>query len=257
MVIEISEIGFGELFEGDCLEIMKNIPDKSIDMVLCDLPYGTTSCKWDTVIPFDVLWDQYNRISKDNAAIVLTAVQPFTSFVIMSNLNNFKYCWIWEKSSGTGFLDTKKRPLKCHEDVIVFYYKQPIYNPQKWKGEPNHGCKTSVRKTKSVYAGDYGRPEPDISGMKYPRSVIKFKKHSSSENLHTTQKPIALFEYLIKTYTNEGALVLDNCAGSGTTGIACLNTNRKFILIEKEHEYVEIIKERIEKHLEEKKEIKE
>src|SRR5690606_6157566 len=177
--------------------------------------------------------------------IVLTASQPFTSALVMSNPKWFRYCWVWEKTVGTGFLDAKRRPLKCHEDVVVFCKKQTTYNPQKWKGEKTHGYKTDARNTKSVYAGDYKRLPVDDSGMKYPRSVVKFGKSSSSERLHPTQKPVALMEYLIRTYTNEGETVLDNCMGSGTTGVAALRTGRRFVGIEREPNYFDIACRRI------------
>lgn len=240
-----------ELYHGDCLEVMAGLPDASVDMILCDLPYGTTACKWDTAIPFEPLWAQYRRIAKRNAAIVLTASQPFTTALIASNYRDFRYCWVWEKSTGTGFLDANRRPLRCHEDVAVFYRGSPAYTPQKWQGAPNHGNKTAVRKTKSIHAGEYGRPAPDLSGMKFPRSVVKFDKSSSSERLHPTQKPVALMEYLIRTYTQEGETVLDNCMGSGTTGVACANTGRRFIGIERDDKYFQAAKDRIEARLRE------
>lgn len=233
------------LINGDCLEKMANIPDGSIDMILCDLPYGTTACSWDIVIPFAPLWDHYRRVIKPNGAIVLTASQPFTSALVMSNPKWFRYCWVWEKQGGTGFLDANRKPLKCHEDIAVFYGKQPTYNPQKWEGKPNHSSKTKIRKSTSVYAGDSGRVETDQSGMKFPRSVIQFDKHSASARLHPTQKPVELFEYLIRTYTNSGEIVLDNCIGSGTTAVACLNTGRKCIGIEKDAEYFAIAQARV------------
>ena len=255
-MIRVSEIGFGELFEGDCLEVMKEIPDKSIDMILCDLPYGTTACKWDTVIPFDPLWVGYYRVLKNNGVIVLTEVQPFTSALVMSNVKMFKYEWIWEKSKKTGFPNANRQPLRNYEDVLVFYEGQCVYNPQGLiRKEIPKVVNRKKPKNDTVNAG-----ENDGSLCKeylqefenYPAQVLKI--NSEGKTVHPTQKPVDLFEYLIKTYTNEGDLVLDNCAGSGTTGIACLNTNRKFILIEKETKYIEIIKDRIGKALEEKQE---
>lgn len=237
-----------QLLQGDCLERMAEIPDGSVDMVLCDLPYGTTACKWDSVIPFEPLWAHYRRVCKKNAAIVLTASQPFTSALVMSNPPGFRYCWIWEKSVGTGFLDVKKKPLRCHEEVAVFYSKLPTYNPQKWKGEPNHGARKQSPKSE-IYKGDYGHTEADKSGLKYPRSVLAFQSipPTGDEKVnHPTQKPVALMEYLIRTYTHADELVLDNTMGSGTTGVACMNTARRFIGIERDPKYLEIARKRIE-----------
>ena len=232
------------VIQGDCLEVMKDIPDKSIDMILCDLPYGTTACKWDTVIPFEPLWEQYKRIIKNNGAIVLTASQPFTSALVMSNTKMFKYEWIWEKERASNFFTANKTPMKYHENICVFYKSQPTYNPQFILGRPNHSAgKDGIGKSKSEHYGFNMFKDRENSQMKYPSSIIKVNK--DKPGFHPTQKPVALFEYLIKTYTNEGDLVLDNCAGSGTTGIACINTNRNYILIEKEQEYIDIINKRI------------
>lgn len=233
------------VLHGDCLELMKDIPDKSIDMILCDLPYGTTSCKWDTIIPFEPLWAQYKRIIKDNGAIVLTASQPFTSALVMSNPEWFRYEIIWEKERPTNIFFMKKQIAKVHENILVFYNHQPIYNPimSKSQGVKNghqvvdNNSKTHLKQTYK-YAKGYN---PDLI---YPRSVVKMNR-DRLKALHPTQKPVALFEYLIRTYTNEGDLVLDNCAGSGTTAIACINTKRNFILIEKEQEYINIIHKRL------------
>ena len=229
-----------ELIQGDCLEKMKDIPDKSIDMILCDLPYGTTACKWDTIIPFEPLWEQYERVTKDNGAIVLTASQPFTTVLINSNIKRFRYSWTWEKEQGVNFLMAKKQPLKVHEDICVFSKKQTVYNPQMTEGKPY------IRSGKG-YSGEVtGRVkkvQTKNNGTRYPRSVIQFTRETG---LHPTQKPVALFEYLIKTYTNEGDLVLDNCMGSGTTGVACKNLNRNFIGIELDPEYFKIAEKRIE-----------
>ncbi len=229
------------VYNEDCLEGMNRIEDKSIDMILCDLPYGITACKWDTIIPFEPLWKQYNRIIKDNGAIVLTASQPFTSLLITSNLKMFKYEWIWEKEQGVNFLLSKKVPLKVHENICVFYKKQPTYNPQMEKGKPYlSGKGNSGDVTKNVI-----KVQTKNEGTRYPRSVIKINREVG---LHPTQKPVALFEYLIKTYTNEGDIVLDNCMGSGTTAIACMNTNRNFIGFEIDKGYYDIILERIKNH---------
>jgi len=233
-----------QVIKGDCLEVMKEIPDKSIDMILCDLPYGTTACKWDTIIPFEPLWEQYKRIIKDNGAIVLTASQPFTSALVMSNPDMFKYALVWDKVKGTGFLNARKQPMRNHEDILVFYKKSPVYNPQKTTG---HTRKKSFR-GKHLQTEVYGKMKNDYqydSTDRYPRSIQVFSTDTQNSSLHPTQKPVALFEYLIKTYTNEGDLVLDNCAGSGTTGVACKNLNRNFILIEKEQEYIDIIHKRL------------
>lgn len=232
--------------QGDCLEVMKSITSGSIDMILCDLPYGTTACRWDTIIPFEPLWEQYKRIIKDNGAIVLTASQPFTSALVMSNPEMFKYDLVWDKIKGTGFLNAKKMPMRNHETILVFYKKLPTYNPQKTKG---HKLKESFR-AKHLQTEVYGDMKKDYSYSsteRYPRSIQAISTDTQNSSLHPTQKPVALFEYLIKTYTNEGDTVLDNCAGSGTTGVACINTNRSYILIEKERKYIEIINDRLKK----------
>lgn len=241
-----------ELMHGDCLEMMKNIPAKSVDMILCDLPYGTTACKWDIVIPFDELWKEYNRIIKDNGAICLFGSEPFSSKLRMSNLSYYKYDWIWRKPRGTGHLNAKKQPLRDVENISVFYKKQCVYNPQFSKGEPYSalkGGKTSrvsergiTTYGKFMNGADYRN---DNDGFRYPKQVIEFGVVERG-TVHPTQKPVALLQYLIKTYTNEGDKVLDNCMGSGSTGIACLNTNRDFIGIEKDDKYFEIAKQRIE-----------
>jgi len=241
-----------KLYKGDCLDVMKKIPDKSIDMILCDLPYGTTACKWDTVIPFELLWMEYKRIIKDNSAIVLTASQPFTSALIMSNVKMFKYCWYWKKEKGVGFTFAKFRPLGQIEDVPVFGKGKIKYNPLMVKLDKpythvlprtqtdtlNSGIKTCVNGN-SVYK-EYTH--------KYPTNVLEYARDSTKRNnkfKHPTQKPVALLEYLIKTYTLEGETVLDNCMGSGSTGVACVNTGRNFIGIEKDETYFEIAKKRI------------
>ena len=223
----------------DCLEGMKKIDDKSIDMILCDLPYGTTACKWDTVIPFEPLWEQYERVIKDNGAIVLTASQPFTTALINSNIKYFRYSWIWEKEQGVNFLMAKKQPLKVHEDICIFSKKQTIYNPQMTQGKPY----ISGKGDSGEVTGKVKKIQAKNSGTRYPKSVVQFKRETG---LHPTQKPVALFEYLIKTYTNENELILDNCMGSGTTAIACINTNRNYIGFEKDTTYFEIAKKRIE-----------
>jgi site-specific DNA-methyltransferase (adenine-specific) len=286
---------------GDCLEVMKKIPDGSVDMVLCDLPYGTTNCKWDSIISFEKLWEQYNRVCKKNAAMVFTASNPFTAALIMSNPKYFKYTWVWEKSKATGYLNAKKMPMRAHEDICIFYRKPPTYNPQKTKGTPydkgtghrptsvygSQGQKAKNKrrkelnkmtleqvkdemKTNGIDLTNVTKKEQMIdmlvkkvesikvhvkneSGLRYPRTVQYFKTAESEGRksvIHPTQKPVLLFEYLIKTYTNEGEVVLDNCIGSGTTAIACINQNRKYIGIELDEEYYNKCNERIKKHLE-------
>ena len=230
-----------ELKQGDCLELMKDIPDKSIDMILCDLPYGTTACKWDTIIPFDKLWEQYNRIIKDNGAIVLFGNEPFSSQLRLSNLKNYKYDWVWDKKRGSNFATVKIRPFNSFENIMVFYKKQPTYNPQMWKSTPytcNQGYVGEAKQT-GLYRDNVITVN---NGDRYPLTILSFSKETG---LHPTQKPVALLEYLIKTYTNEGDVVLDNCMGSGSTGVACVNTNRNFIGIELDENYFKIAKERI------------
>ncbi|HDI2487788.1 TPA: site-specific DNA-methyltransferase [Acinetobacter baumannii] len=232
-----------KLHHGDCLEIMGNIPDQSIDMILCDLPYGTTCCAWDTIISFNPLWAHYERIIKPNGAIVLFAANPFAAVLATSNLKLFRYEMILEKPAATGFLNAKKQPLRAHENILVFYKSQPTYNPQKTTG---HKRKTAKRK--DIGSEHYGKQlniKDYDSTERYPRSVQLFSSDKQKSNLHPTQKPVALCEYLIRTYTNVGEVVLDNCMGSGTTGIACINTDRKFIGIEKESKYFEIAKKRL------------
>jgi len=232
-----------KIYNGDCLELMKDIDDKSIDMILCDLPYGTTACSWDIIIPFDKLWEQYNRIIKDNGAIVLCSDEPFTSKLVLSNLSLFRYRYIWKKSYTTGFMNANKMPLKNIEDINIFYKKLPVYNPQNVIKIKKH-CKRVKDKNTTVYQnmglknGNYIQEYTN-----FPNQIIETK--SKELTLHPTQKPVALFEYLIKTYTNENDIVLDNCMGSGTTAIACLNTNRKYIGFELDKEYFDIAEKRI------------
>lgn len=258
---------------GDCLELMKDIPDKSIDMILCDLPYGVTACKWDTIIPFEPLWEQYNRIIKDNGAIILFGSEPFTAELIHSNIKNFKYEWIWEKQKASNFMSAKYQPLKYHENICVFSKSTHNYYPQRYKvlefeeikqmsdkelkqvfetRNYDRFGKIDRRKTinnpvtnKEHIGNDIKRIRNADDGYRYPKSILKINKEINT-NLHPTQKPVKLLEYLIKTYTNEGDIVLDNCMGSGSTGVACLNTNRNFIGIELDEKYFEIAKKRIE-----------
>lgn len=240
-----------QVFNMDCLEGMKMIPDKSVDMILCDLPYGTTACKWDSIIPFDLLWKQYERIIKGNGAILLTASQPFTTKLIASNMKLFRYEWIWKKGNHvTGFPNANRMPLKNHENVLVFYKKLPKYYPQDLILLDKPIQKKQIRNMKvlgkrnneslnNVYVKKY---------TNYPKSVIDFPR--DSKTFHPTQKPVALFEYLIKTYTKEGETVLDNCMGSFTTAIACINTNRNYIGFEMDEEYWKLGNERVNTHIE-------
>ena len=247
--------GKKEILLGDCLELMKDIPNGSIDMILCDLPYGTTACKWDTIIPFDKLWEQYERIIKPNGAIVLTASQPFTSALVMSNPKLFKYEWIYQKAVGSNFAALKYQPMKEHENILIFgkgttnYY--PIKEERKGSGKERQkaGYKNSkaTAKTGQFIGGvmDATKRTNDYDELRYPSSIQYFNNRDKDRGMHPTQKPVLLFEYLIKTYTNEGELVLDNTAGSGTTAIACLNTKRQFIVMEKEQKYYDIILKRV------------
>jgi len=230
-----------DLRHNDCLIEMESIADHSIDMILCDLPYGTTACKWDSIIPIDGLWLQYKRIIKKNGAIVLTAAQPFTTVLISSNINNFRYDLKWIKKAATGFYNANRMPLRAHEDILVFYKSLPTYNPQKTKGKPYKCTRGSAS---DVYVGKDLTETNNESGERFPLSWIEIKR--DKEKYHPTQKPVVLMEYLIRTYTNEGEVVLDNCMGSGTTGVACVNTGRNFVGIEKDPDYFQIAKKRIE-----------
>jgi len=283
---------------GNCMELLLKIPEDSVDMILCDLPYGTTNCKWDTVLPLDELWKEYNRVCKKNGAIVLTAAQPFTSALIMSNPKYFKYTWVWEKSKATGYLNSKKMPMKAHEDICVFYRKLPTYNPQMTQGKvydkgiahrptdvySQQGQKKRNARRKELLKLDSEALELELqthklssdgtnkeqierlvdlikptkvhvkntTGLRYPRTVQYFKTAESEGKVyHPTQKPLVLFEYLIKTYSNEGDLILDNCIGSGTTALACINTKRDYIGMELEQKYYDITLARIKENLEE------
>lgn len=231
------------VIQGDCLGVMKSMPDKCVDMILCDLPYGNTQNKWDSVIDLEKLWLEYNRIIKFNGAIVLFSMQPFTSDLIISNKNNYKYSYVWIKNNPTGFLNAKKQPLRITEDVNIFYNNQCLYNPQ--KVHRNY----TTRKTVNIQSNNYGIQNHTNSGevrtKGYPYNILYYDKVAPDNVIHPTQKPVALFEYLIKTYTLSDEIVLDNTAGSGTTAIACLETGRNYILVEKEPEYVKIINKRI------------
>jgi len=239
-----------ELFHGDCLEVMAQLPDASVDMILCDLPYGTTACKWDTVIPFEPLWAQYRRVAKRNAAIVLTASQPFTSALVMSQPRMFRHEWIWRKNAGSNFGSVKFQPMKEHESILVFCDGSASYFPQ--KQERSDAGKRAVMRpirsnTTAKKGGVYGEMSAGPAAwvrdeLRFPSSVQNFNRE---RGLHPTQKPVALMEYLIRTYTREGETVLDNCMGSGTTGVACLNTGRRFVGIERDDKYFAIASERI------------
>jgi DNA modification methylase len=220
---------------GDCLDILPTLSDNSIDLVLVDLPYGTTACKWDSIIPLDKLWEQYNRICKEDGAMVFTAAQPFTTILAASNIKNFRYEWIWEKPQGTNPMNAKVMPLKSHENILVFYRKKPTSTPYS-------GFSSETSKIGEVYGSAKSKHRDNPEGSRYPKTILQFKQE---KGLHPTQKPVALMEYLIKTYSNEGDTVLDNTMGSGTTGVAAVNTGRRFIGIEKDPDYFAKAKERI------------
>ena len=245
-----------KLLHGDCLELMKDIPDGSIDMILCDLPYGTTACKWDSVIPIEPLWKQYKRVLKDNGAIVLTAIEPFASMLRANDLKGYKHEWIWNKEIAGNFIQAKNHPLRVHENVLVFSNGKVNYYPIMTDADPKNVRPLGVKKQKTdfmgkVSAGEFKAAKNYNSKKRYPKTILTYnaraKECNNVNRVHPTQKPVALFEYLIKTYTNEGETVLDNCMGSGSTGVACVNTNRNFIGIELDDKYFEIAKERIEK----------
>ncbi|WP_405176322.1 site-specific DNA-methyltransferase [Paenibacillus sp. FSL H8-0261] len=232
-----------QIIHGDCLEVMPSLPDKSFDMILCDLPYGTTENLWDSIIPLDRLWQQYERLIKDGGAIVLTAQTPFDKVLGASNLRLLRYEWIWIKSNGTGFLNVNRMPLKAHENILVFYKNLPIYNAQKMQGHKP----VNQYKKHSSDGSNYGKTIIGAEGGgqtdRYPVDVPYFPR--DNERYHPTQKPVALFEYLIHTYTNESDMILDNCIGSGTRAVAAASLHRNFVGIEKESEYVGIAKERL------------
>ncbi len=231
-----------ELYHGDCLEVMHSIPDKSVDLILCDLPYGTTKNKWDVIIPFDELWKRYLRVIKDNGAIILFCDGLFTAKLILSNPKMWRYNLVWDKGRGSDFLNANIKPLKSHEDIALFYKKKPVYNKQFWYAKPYKDQKNGS------LSDNYGNRKQVISssvdGRRNPLSVLRCPKDGAK--LHPTQKPVKLLEYLIKTYTKENEIVLDNCMGSGSTGVAAVNTGRKFIGIEKDDKYYEVAKQRIE-----------
>ena len=240
--VGVVEIELNKIYNEDCLEGMKRMPDKSVDMILCDLPYGTTRNKWDSIIPLDLLWEQYERVIKDNGAIVLFGSQPFTTALNNSNMKLYRYEWIWIKNNSTGFQLANKRPMKKHEIISVFYNKQPTYNPQ--------GLRPYEKVNKRGSMGDnWDEMSSNQYIQKYTNYPTQLLEYSyDKEKLHPTQKPVALCEYMIKTYTNAGETVLDNCIGSGTTAIACLNTNRNFIGFELDKGYFDIANERVDRH---------
>ena len=254
------------LWNGDCLKLMQDIPDKSMDAIICDLPYGTTSIKWDSVIPFDLLWEQYNRIAKDNCPIVLFGSEPFSSALRMSNIKNFKYDWIWHKNMGGAFALAKKQPFKRHEIISVFYRKQCTYNPQmeeysestkkRFKDRDNLNTKAQQKnKTGEVFSLNRTDYKFDFKKGTYPKSVQYFKRPhiANGKSLHPTQKPLELLKYLVRTYTNENDWVLDNTCGSNTTGIACYDLNRNYIGIEKDIDIYKVAFDRIKNHVAQKK----
>lgn len=239
------------IYQGDCLELMSSVEDHSIDMVLCDLPYGTTACTWDVIIPFESLWRHYQRLCKPKTAVLLFGIEPFSSYLRTSNSKGFRYDWYWHKNRPTGGATCRGQPMKCVETISVFYDHQPIYNPHmtpRTQDELKRLSHNSITKCNSeIYgANGYTQVRKNLDN-RYPTNYLNIKtvfSRSSEKTKHPTQKPVALCEYLIRTYTNEGDLVLDNCAGSGTTGVACLNTNRRFILIEKDPDFCEIAMDR-------------
>ena len=253
----MTSIEFNKVYNEDCLgDIdlrtgMWRIPDKSVDMILCDLPYGTTKNKWDSVIPFDKLWEQYKRIIKDNGAIVLFSAEPFTSQLVMSNLDMFRYDIIWEKQKGSDPLNANRKPLRSHENILVFYKKLPTYNPQFEYGEPYAGRKDKSVKSENFNNTNQVRGEGSKDGKRYPKTVIKISNEGmNGKKFHPTQKPIKLCEWLIRTFSNEGELILDNCMGSFTTAIACVKNNRKFVGFEKDENYMEIGNKRLKDYIE-------
>lgn len=232
------------LHNGNCLDVMKTLPSASIDAIITDLPYGTTYCKWDTVIDLDQMWSQVKRVLKKNRPFVTTSDQPFTSILIASNPKWFRHNWVWNKINATNFANCNHQPMKIHEDIVVFAEGKTTYNPQKTAGKVNHAQGASTANRSETRKIDK-RVADDLSGMKFPKSIQEFAKHSSQCGLHPTQKPVELYEYLIRTYTNGGDVVLDIAMGSGTTGVACINTGRRFIGIEIEKDYCDLTKRRL------------
>lgn len=244
-----------KLLNGDCLEIMQTIPEKSVDMILSDLPYGTTRNKWDSVIPFEALWGGYNRIIKDNGAIVLFSAQPFTAKLICSNLKHYRYEWIWHKTQAKNHLNAKRQPLRAHENIEVFYKKPPVYNPQMTHGHKRKVCANNYTR-EATGGGCYGSEKRNTfydSTDRYPVDVQTFSNGDQTHRYHVTQKPVDLLAYLIQTYTNPGDTVLDNCMGGGSTGVACVQTGRDFIGIEIDPDYFKTAKDRIEQEQQKRK----
>jgi site-specific DNA-methyltransferase (adenine-specific) len=231
-----------KLYHDNCFNILKTIPNKSVDMILADLPYGTTACKWDSILSLDDLWNEYHRICKDTAAMVFTCAQPFTTILAASNLKYLRYEWIWEKPQGTNPMNAKVMPLKSHENILVFYKKKPIYNPQMWYSTPYSGFSSESKKIGEVYGSAKSKHRDNPDGSRYPKTVLKFKQE---KKYHPTQKPVDLMKYLIKTYTDVGHVILDNTMGSGTTGVAAVRCSRDFIGIELEKKYFDIAQKRI------------
>jgi len=235
-----------ELYKGDCLEVMKSIPDGSVDAIITDPPYGTTACKWDSVIDFKLMWEQLNRIIKPNGAIVLFGSEPFSSALRMSNIKDYRYDLIWNKIRAAGFLNANRMPLKQHENISLFYKKLPTYNPQKYIDKPYDKTKYNGKDMKENVLGSYVSKSSKNNGERFPKSILKFSQNwSRQQQIHPTQKPVPLMEYLIKTYTNEGETVLDFTMGSGSTGVAAKNLNRNFIGIEQDEKYFNIAVKRI------------
>jgi DNA modification methylase len=246
-----------KLYNGDCLELMKDIPNGNIDAIICDLPYGTTACKWDSILPLDKLWEQYKRVLKPNGVVVLTSTEPFTSILISSNLKDYKYCWYWDRCIKSNFLNAKHQPIRHIETIVVFYKGKATYNPIlkpkrkdqiRWNNIPSKQKQTETLSTVGYLKNRFERREIPLD-MDYPTELLTFSLPSANKGRnHPTEKPIELMEYLVKTYTNENNLVLDNCIGSGTTAIACINTNRKCIGMEKDKEYFDKAMQRINNH---------
>ncbi|MBW0432305.1 site-specific DNA-methyltransferase [Leptospira yasudae] len=239
-----------QLFKDDCFNIFPQIPDKSVNLVLCDLPYGTTDCSWDKILPFKELWEQYNRMIVENGAVILTASQPFTTALINSNPKYFRYELIWYKTKASGFLHANKMPNKSHENILIFYKKLPVYNPQKYQIDPKFQRKGKSSKKNYSKLFNVRGPKSETYqyldlGQRHPDSVLCFPSESG-KGIHPTQKPTALMNFLISSYSNVGDTILDNCMGSGTTGVACIQTDRNFIGFEKEEEYFELAQRRIE-----------
>jgi site-specific DNA-methyltransferase (adenine-specific) len=240
-------VPINQIICGDCLEVMKDWPDGCVDLVLTDPPYGTTACEWDSIIPLEPAWEVLKWIIKPNGAIVMTGAQPFTTTLIASNMKAFKYCWVWEKSRPTGHLNANRMPMKNVEDIVVFYDKQATYNPQMTQGKPNHvaeGTKRITKATNNCY-GTFENSVQKRTFTKYPKQILQFQQQDPTKIIHPTQKPVALMEYLIKTYTNEGEIVIDFAMGSGTTCVAAKKLGRKYIGIDISEEYCQIARERL------------